>query len=272
MQHKIMKEGFSDSIQPGLIVLVTAGASGIGRTIAETFLSHASRVHICDIDSSAIDDFLRANPGASASVADVSDAGMVDSLFNDLEERYGALDVLVNNAGVAGPTLPLEDIEPADWNQTLAINLHGHFYCARRAIPLLKKSAAGSIIEISSSAGLSGCPSRAPYAASKWALIGLTKTLAMELGPFGIRVNAICPGSVEGRRIEQVIELEGREQGRTPDEIRSTYLGQTSMRRFVSAQDVANMALFLASNLGKSISGQAMGVDGHTESLSNVMI
>ena len=269
MKHTIMQDG---SIHPGLVVLVTAGASGIGRTIAETFLSHASRVHVCDIDSSAIDDFLRANPGASASVADVSDVGMVDSLFNDLEERYGALDVLVNNAGVAGPTLPLEDIEPADWDRTLAINLHGHFYCARRAIPLLKKSAAGSIIEISSSAGLFGCPSRAPYAASKWALIGLTKTLAMELGPFGIRVNAICPGSVEGRRIEQVIEFEAHEQGRTPDEIRSTYLRQTSMRQFISAQDVANMALFLASDLGKSISGQAMGVDGHTESLSNVMI
>ena len=272
MQHKIMKDGFSDSIQPGLIILVTAGARGIGRTIAESFLNHACRVHICDIDSSAIDDFLNANPGASTSLTDVSDTDMVDSLFNDLEDRYGALDILVNNAGVAGPTLPLEDIEPADWNQTLAINLNGHFYCARRAIPLLKKSAAGSIIEISSSAGLFGCPSRAPYAASKWALIGLTKTLAMELGPFGIRVNAICPGSVEGRRIEQVIEFEAREQGRTPDDVRSTYLSQTSMRHFISAQDVANMALFLASDLGKSISGQALGVDGHTESLSNVLI
>lgn len=267
-----MKDELNNSITPGLVVLVTAGASGIGRIIAETFLSHASRVHICDIDSSAIDGFLSANPGASASVADISDAGMVDSLFNDLEKRYGALDVLVNNAGVAGPTLPLEDIEPADWDHTVAVNLHGHFYCARRAIPLLKKSAGGSIIEISSSAGLYGCPGRAPYAASKWALIGLTKTLAMELGPFGIRVNAICPGSVEGRRIEQVIEGEARAQGRTPGEIRNAYLRQTSMRRFVNAQDVANMALFLVSDLGKSISGQALGVDGHTESLSNVMI
>ena len=267
-----MKDGLNNSINPGLTILVTAGASGIGRTIAETFLSHASRVHICDIDSSAIDDFLSANPGASASVADVSNVGMVDSLFNDLEERYGRLDVLVNNAGVAGPTLPVEDIEPADWNQTVAINLNGHFYCARRAIPLLKKSAGGSIIEISSSAGLHGCPNRAPYAASKWALIGLTKTLAMELGEFGIRVNAICPGSVEGERIEQVIECEAREQGRTPGEIRNAYLRQTSMQRFISAQEVANMALFLASDLARSISGQALGVDGHTESLSNLLI
>jgi NAD(P)-dependent dehydrogenase (short-subunit alcohol dehydrogenase family) len=258
------------SIDPGQVILVTAGASGIGRTIAETFLSHAGRVHVCDIDSSAIDDFLDANPGASASVADVSDPAMVDALFADVEERHGALDVLINNAGIAGPTQLLEDIEPADWNRTLAVNLNGHFYCARRAIPLLKRSAGGSIIGISSSAGLFGCPSRAPYAASKWALIGLTKTLAMELGPFGIRVNAICPGSVEGKRIEQVIEREAREQGRTPDEIRNAYLRQTSMRRFIDAQDVANMALFLASDSGKSISGQAIGVDGHTESLSNV--
>ena len=272
MQHETTKDGFNDSIQPGLVVLVTAGANGIGRTIAETFLSHASRVHVCDIDASAIDDFLSANPGASASVTDVSDVAMVDSLFDDVEERYGALDVLVNNAGVAGPTLPLENIEPADWNRTIAINLNGHFYCARRAIPLLKESAAGSIIEISSSAGLFGCPGRASYAASKWALIGLTKSLAMELGPFGIRVNAICPGSVEGRRIEQVIERDARERGRTPDEIRSAYLRQTSMRGFIRAQEIANLALFLASGLGKSISGQAMAVDGHTESMSNVMI
>ena len=151
------------------------------------------------------------------------------------------MDVLVNNAGVAGPTLPLENIEPADWNRTIEINLNGHFYCARRAIPLLKESAAGSIIEISSSAGLFGCPGRASYAASKWALIGLTKSLAMELGPFGIRVNAICPGSVEGERIEQVIECDARERGRTPDEIRSAYLRQTSMRGFIRAQEVANL-------------------------------
>ena len=223
----------NDSINPGQVVLVTAGASGIGRTIAETFLSHACRVHVCDIDSSAIDDFLGANPGAGASLADVSNVAMVDSLFNELEERYGHLDVLVNNAGIAGPTLPLEEIEPAEWNRTVEVNLNGHFYCARRAIPLLKKSAAGSIIEISSTAGLFGCPSRAPYSASKWALIGLTKTLAMELGPFGIRVNAICPGSVEGRRIEQVIECEASEQGRTFDEIRNAYLRQTSLQRFI---------------------------------------
>jgi NAD(P)-dependent dehydrogenase (short-subunit alcohol dehydrogenase family) len=267
-----MKNRLINSINPGLVVLVTAGASGIGRVIAETFLSHECRVHICDIDSSAVNDFTSANPHAGASVVDVSDAAGVDSLFDELEERYGHLDVLVNNAGIAGPMAAVEDIEPEDWDHTIAVNLNGQFYCARRAIPLLKKSGSGSIINTSSSAGLLGCPMRAPYVASKWAVIGLTKTLAMELGPVGVRVNAICPASVEGERIERVIERDARERGMTRDEIRGSYTQQTSLRRFVSAQDVANMALFLASDLARSISGQAMSVDGHTESLGNVLV
>jgi len=266
-----MKNRLINTINPGLVVLVTAGASGIGRVIAETFLSHECRVHICDIDSSAVKDFTNANSHAGASVVDVSDAVRVDSLFDELEERYGHLDVLVNNAGIAGPMAAVEDIEPADWDHTIAVNLNGQFYCARRAIPLLKKSGSGSIINTSSSAGLLGCPMRAPYVASKWAVIGLTKTLAMELGPGGIRVNAICPASVEGERIQKVIERDARERGLTSDEIRRSYTRQISLRRFVSAQDVANMALFLASDLAKSISGQAMSVDGHTESLANAL-
>jgi NAD(P)-dependent dehydrogenase (short-subunit alcohol dehydrogenase family) len=266
-----MKNRIINSISPGLVVLVTAGAGGIGRTMAEAFLSHESRVHVCDIDPSAIEKFSRAHPGAGASLADVSDVGMVDTLFDELERRYGHLDVLINNAGIAGPTVPLEEVLPADWDRTIEVNLNGQFYCSRRAIPLLKKTGGGSIINISSSAGLLPCPMRAPYVASKWAVIGLTKTLAMELGPAGIRVNAICPASVEGPRIEQVIEQEALKSGRTPDEIRAAYARQTSLRRFVRAEDVANMALFLASQSANSISGQAMGVDGHTESLSNLL-
>jgi len=266
-----MNNSAINAIKPGLIVLVTAGASGIGRAIAETFLTHGSRVHVCDIDPSAIDDLLQANPDAEASVVDVSDAGQVNKFFDELEKRHGQLDLLVNNAGIAGPTVPVQNMEIADWDQTIAVNLNGHFYCTRRAIPLLKRSSDGSIINISSSAGLLGCPMRAPYVASKWALIGLTKTLAMELGPLGLRVNAICPSSVDGERIERVITRQARECGVTRDEVRNSYTRQTSLRRFVSAQDVANMALFLASDLARSISGQAMGVDGHTESLSNIL-
>jgi NAD(P)-dependent dehydrogenase (short-subunit alcohol dehydrogenase family) len=253
------------------VVLLTAGASGIGRCIAEKFLSHGGCVHICDIDQDAIDDFLSKNPNASASMADVSDPGQVEDLFEDFSSRYDKLDILVNNAGIAGPTANLEEINPVDWDKTIAVNLNGHFYVTRLAIPFMKKTGFGSIINISSSAGLFGCPKRAPYVASKWAIIGITKTLAMELGPLGIRVNAICPGSVEGPRIEKVIESDAYNRECSPEEIRRIYACQMSLRRFVTADEIANMAIFLASDMGAGISGQAISVDGHTESLSNVM-
>jgi len=252
-------------------VLVTAGAGGIGRTIAERFLSHGCAVHVCDIDQAAIDRFLADNPGASASRTDVSDVDQVAALFDDLSRRYGRLDVLINNAGIAGPTANFEDITPEDWDRTIAVNLSGQFYVTRFAVPMMKQAGSGTIVNISSSAALFGCPMRAPYTASKWAIIGLTKTLAMELGPWGIRVNAICPGSVEGERIARVIERDAKKRGITAQEIRNAYYRQTSLRRFVTADEVANMAVFLASELSSSISGQAMSVDGHTESLSNVM-
>ena len=253
------------------VVLVTAGASGIGRCIAEKFLAHGCCVHICDLNQDAIDDFLSKNPNASASYADVSDVGQVELLFNDFSNRFDRLDILVNNAGIAGPTANLEEITPADWDKTISVNINGQFYVSRLAIPIMKKTGSGSIINISSSAGLFGCPKRAPYVASKWAIIGITKTLAMELGPVGIRVNAICPGSVEGSRIEEVIERDASSRECSPAEIRRIYECQMSLRRFVTADEIANMALFLASDMGAGISGQAVGVDGHTESLSNVM-
>jgi NAD(P)-dependent dehydrogenase (short-subunit alcohol dehydrogenase family) len=252
-------------------VLITAGAAGIGRTISEKFLSHGCSVHVCDINPGAIDEFLTANPGATASLADVSNVDQVAAMFSEISDRYGGLDILINNAGVAGPTANFEDVTTEEWNRTIAINLSGQFYVARLAIPMMKPAGSGSIINISSSAALSGCPMRSAYSASKWAVIGLTKTLAMELGSWGIRVNAICPGSVEGERIERVIERDARKRGKTPEEIRNAYHRQTSLRRFVTADDVASMAVFLASDLSGSISGQAMSVDGHTETLSTVM-
>jgi len=253
------------------VVLVTAGASGIGRSIAEKFLSYGCTVHICDIDQVAIDEFLTKNPKASACMADVSDVGQVELLFNDFSSRFGQLDILVNNAGVAGPTADLEEITPEDWDKTISVNINGQFYVTRLAVPIMKMTGSGSIINISSSAGLFGCPKRAAYVASKWAIIGITKTLAMELGPLGIRVNAICPGSVEGSRIEKVIERDACNRECSTEEIRTIYECQTSLRRFVTADEIANMVIFLASDMGAGISGQAIGVDGHTESLSNVM-
>lgn len=251
------------------VALITGGATGIGRAIADTFAAGKFRVHVCDADGEAVDRFRTELPGATASVADVSRVADVDAMFDEIHSRHGRLNVLVNNAGISGPTAPVEEIAPADWERTVAVDLNGQFYCTRRAVPLMKSSGGGSIIFISSSAAFFGYPLRTPYTACKWALIGLAKTLAMELGPHGIRVNAICPGSVRGARIDGVIERDAAKRGRSAAEIRRIYERQVSLRSFVAAEDIANTAFFLASAHGAMISGQALGVDGHTESLSN---
>lgn len=251
------------------VVLVTAGGSGIGRVISESYLSLGASVHICDISQTMLDECQVANPEITTSLCDVSDPAQVETLFTVIESSYGRLDILVNNAGIAGPTAAVEEIEIEAWRQTIDIDLCGTFYVTRLAVPMLKRNGGGSIVNLSSSAGLFGCPMRSPYVASKWAIIGLTKTWAMELGPFNIRVNAICPGSVEGPRIDSVIESDAAETGVSVQEIRDVYQRQSSLRKFISAQDVANMATFLTSDAASSISGQAMSVDGHTESLSN---
>jgi NAD(P)-dependent dehydrogenase (short-subunit alcohol dehydrogenase family) len=251
------------------VVLITGGVTGIGRAIAERFLESGWRVHVGDADAAAVERFLAECPRASATRCDVASAADVDRMFDTLEATHGRLDVLVNNAGIAGPTAPVEAIEPADWDRTIAVDLNGQFYCARRAVPLLRAAGGGSIVNIASNAAFFGFPLRTPYTACKWALIGFTKTLAMELGPDHIRVNAICPGSVQGARIDRVIARDAEERGRTPEEIRAIYARQSSMRLFVTASDVANLAWFLASEQGATISGQALGIDGHTESLSN---
>lgn len=251
------------------VVLITGGASGIGLVIARRFLQDKYRVHVCDAAASAVDALRETDPSIAASVADISDREAVEDLFKEIHERYSTLDVLVNNAGIAGPTAAIEDIDPPAWEHTIAVDLNGQFYCTRLAVPMLKRAGRGSIINIASNAAFFGFPLRAPYTACKWATIGLTKTLAMELGPFGIRVNAICPGSVKGPRIDGVIERDAAERGMTAEQIRDVYLRQSSMRLFVSAEDVASLAAFLASDAGSAISGQALGLDGHTESLSN---
>jgi NAD(P)-dependent dehydrogenase (short-subunit alcohol dehydrogenase family) len=251
------------------IVLISGGAAGIGRHIAEAFLDDGARVHICDSSSTNIRSFLDANPGATATQADVSDARSVDQVFTDLENLHDGLDILINNAGIAGPTATVEDIEVEEWDGCVAVNLSGTFYVTRRAIPLLKKRGAGAIINISSVAGTFPCPLRSPYVASKWALIGLTKTWAMELGPHNIRVNAVCPTSVSGERIDGVIERDAAKRGVSADQIRDVYQRQSSMRTFVTPQDVSNMVVFLGSDRAGKISGQAIGVDGNTEGLAN---
>ena len=251
------------------VALISAGASGIGRVISETMLSLGAKVHVCDISQTAIDEFLKANPTASATLCDVASFAQVTQVFTKLERQYGKLDLLVNNAGIAGPTALVEDIEPEDWCTTVNVDLNAQFYFTKLAVPMLKTNkSGGSIVNMSSNAGFLGLPLRSAYTASKWALIGLTKTWAMELGEHNIRVNALCPGSVEGPRIDGVIERDAEARGVSAEQVRGIYQSQSSMRLFVSPQDVANMVIFLASSLGKHVSGQAIGIDGHTESLS----
>tara|TARA_B110000196_G_scaffold119400_1_gene103674 strand:+ start:311 stop:1087 length:777 start_codon:yes stop_codon:yes gene_type:complete len=250
-------------------ILISGAASGIGRNIAEAFIAEGAQVHICDASAAAIAEFLEANPNATATLADVSNTGDVDKVFADFDEKHDQLNILINNAGISGPSAAVEDVARDAWDQCLAVNLSGAFYMTNRAVPLLKQAGGGSIINISSSAGLFGTPMRSPYAASKWGLIGLTKTWAMELGPHNIRVNAVCPGCVSGPRIDGVIERDAEERGVSPQEIRDVYQRQSSMRTFVSAEEIADTVLFLASEKAGKVSGQAMSVDGHTETLAN---
>lgn len=253
----------------GQRVLITAAAAGLGRAMAEAFLAQGARVHICDVAPEAVARLRAEAPAISATVADVSQPAQVDALFAEVVAALGGLDVLINNAGIAGPTALTEDVSVEAWDHTLAVNLHGQFYCARRAIPLLKQAGGGVILNLSSTAGQMGYPMRAPYAASKWAVIGFTKTLAMELGEFQIRVNALCPGSVAGPRMDRVIAAEAQARGVPEAQIREGYTRLVSLQTFVRPDDIAQLALFLCSPAGARISGQALAVDGHTESARN---
>ena len=251
------------------VVLISGAAGGIGRRTAERFLERGDEVHICDVSQEAVDEFLSANPGATGTVADIGNRDDVDRIFADLQASHDYLDILVNNAGIAGPSAPVDEHDEDGWDQCIQVNLSGTFYMTRRAVPLLRKSGGGAIINISSTAALHGYPNRSAYSASKWAIVGLMKTWAMELGPEGIRVNAVCPTSVEGERIEKVIERDAKQRGVPVEQVREVYLRQTSMRTFVTPDDVADTVLFLASDAAKKISGQSISVDGHTEGLSN---
>ena len=243
-------------------VLVTAGASGIGRAMAEAFAAEGAQIWVTDVDAGA----LAAVPeGWQASCVDASDEAAMAALFEEITAHWGGLDVLCANAGIAGPTAAVEDVALADWRQCVSVNLEGAFLAAKYAAPIMKAQKSGSIVLTSSTAGQYGYPFRAPYAAAKWAIIGLMKTLAMELGPFGIRANAICPGAVEGARMEGVLAREAAAKGMTRDAVYAGYAAGTSMRSFVSAEDVAHMAVFLGSSKARLVSGQVIAVDGHTE-------
>lgn len=242
-------------------VLITAGASGIGRAMGEAFAEAGHQIWVTDIDTRALADLPDGWIGEKVDVS--SDADMA-ALFERIERDWGGVDVICANAGIAGPTALVEDVALEDWRACLAVTLDGTFLTAKYAAPVLKRQGAGAFVITSSTAGQYGYPNRAPYGAAKWAVIGLMKTLAMELGPHGIRVNAICPGAVEGVRMEGVLQREAEAKGMSRDEVYRGYASGTSMQRFVEARDIAQMALFLGSDAARLVSGQVIAVDGHT--------
>ncbi|WP_027061181.1 SDR family oxidoreductase [Mesorhizobium loti] len=251
----------------GQRVLVTAGAGGIGFAIADTLSRLGARIVVCDVS----DEALAAAPGkidlVAAVKADVSRDDDVDRLFEAVEKELGGLDALINNAGIAGPTGGVDEIEPDDWRRCIDICLTGQFLCARRAVPLIKAAGGGSIVSMSSAAGRHGYAFRTPYSAAKFGVIGFTQSLAKELGPHGIRVNAILPGIIEGPRIEGVISARAKQVGISHEEMTGRYLQNISLRRMTSPYDVASMVAFLLSDAGINISGQSLGVDGNVETL-----
>lgn len=251
----------------GQRVLVTAGAAGIGRAIVEALVASGSRVHLCDVDAAALSEVGQVLPQVSHTRADVADEADVDRLFDEAGAALGGLDALVNNAGIAGPTAAVEDIDPADWRRCIEVDLTGQFLCVRRAVPLLKAAGGGAVINLSSAAGRFGYAFRTPYAAAKWGVVGLTQSLAKELGPFNISVNAILPGIVAGPRIEGVIRARAAQVGVSYAEMERQYLEKVSLRRMVTPQEVSAMVTFLVSPPGRAVSGQSLGVCGNVEAL-----
>lgn len=251
-------------------VVITAGASGIGKAMAEAFIARGDAVALCDVDEAALAAFRERHPEALALRADVSREAEVEAFFAAVERDWGAgPEVVCANAGTGGEAGGIETLDYEAWRACIGVNLDGAFLTARRAVRGMKAARDGLIVFTSSSAGLLGYPYRTPYAAAKWAVIGLTKSLAIELGPHGIRVNALCPGSVVGERMERVIAREAAARGRPVAEVRAGYVEGVSLRRWIEPEEIAAMALYLSSPMGRKISGQAISIDGHTETLSS---
>jgi NAD(P)-dependent dehydrogenase (short-subunit alcohol dehydrogenase family) len=248
--------------------LITAGASGIGKEIARAFKAASAIVCVCDIDTKALEGAAKDIPGLLTKVCDVSKRQEIERMVPEAVGALGGLDVLVNNAGISGPTAPVESMDPEAWEKVLQIDLTGTFNVTRMAIPYLKKSAAGVIINMSSVAGRFGYPNRSPYSTAKWGIIGFTKTLSMELGHYGIRANAILPGAVDGPRIERVFEGRAQATHQSIDEIRKQAMAVQSIKRLVDPKDIAALAVFLASDAAKSISGQMMPIDNDMQATS----
>ncbi len=250
------------------VAIVTGGASGIGLGIACALIADGYDVFVLDNDLQHVDDYNASHPLSRARLCDVSGASAVATEVDGVLHVVGRINLLVNNAGISGPTAPIEAVDPSEWQKTIDVGLTGAFNATRSVAPIMKAQSSGAIINIASNAGLMGCPNRSPYVAAKWGLIGLTKTWAMELGPCNIRVNALCPASVSGSRIDGVIERDALARGVTPEAVREVYQRQSSLRTFTRPEDISAMVCYLAGPGGQRISGQAIALDGHTETLT----
>ena len=249
-------------------IIISAGASGIGLATAKVCLARGAYVYLCDINKNFINKLKKHplhNKRLFSYYCDASNELQVKDFFKNIQNKTKKIDALINNVGVAGPTSTLEKIKSKDWENTLHIDINSHFYFTKQAIPLIKKSKNGSIINISSTAGILGFPLRSPYAASKWAVIGVTKTLAMELGKFNIRVNAVCPGSIRGKRMIKVIKEKAKFTKISKKKIERDFISMSSMKKWILEEDIGKMCAFLISDDSSKVSGQIISVDGNTE-------
>lgn len=271
LKPKTVPEQYRESIldlgHTNLRVLITAGASGIGLAVARAFVSEGARVHVCDVDRAALAALAVSDPAITQSRCDMADRAEVARLFGEALAALGGLDTLVNNVGIAGPTGRVDEINPEDWDRCVSVNLTGQFNATRLAVAHLAKSPNASIVNFSSVAGRLGFALRSPYAASKWAVVGFTKSLAIELGPLGIRCNAILPGIVAGDRIRRVFEAKAQVRGVSFGEVEASALSRTSMHTYIDPRELADLILFITSPRGRTISGQALSVDGDLQSM-----
>ena len=246
-------------------VLITGGADGVGKAVAEAFLAKGRQVHVCDFNAAALEKLLAEHPALHGTCADVGNSRDVKEIFKSANAWMGGVDVLVNNVGVAGPCVPVDEISDADWATTISANLSGAFYCIREAAPFMKSARSGAIINISTASTRTGMKNRLPYIASKTGLEGMTRSLARELGPFGVRVNAVLPGMVNGRRVQTLLERASQASSRSLDSIKAEALQFVSMRSDVEPEEVAEMIVFLGSDEARKVTGQLIGVCGNLE-------
>jgi len=249
-------------------VIISAGASGIGWATAKVCLSRGAYVYLCDISSKSLSKTNKhplKNKRLFSYECDASDEYQVSNFFDQIKNKTKTIDALINNVGIAGPTGTLDKLESEEWEKTIQVDINSHFYFTKQTIPLIKKSKNGSIINISSTAGIFGFPLRTPYAASKWAAIGVTKSLAMELGKFNIRVNAVCPGTIKGDRMKRVVRDKAKFTNTSIKAVEKDFVSMSSMKKWILEEDIGKMCAFLISDDSSKVSGQVIAVDGHTE-------